>query len=362
LKPQDRLSGGLLQRRPELTSQAAIAFFLVPLLLAFAPPAGGATPETAVASGSPSADLQAMQAGPELKSLEFLLEGFHIDKKYISMEGPQKKMSIGSALPPESTVWVRSMSVEMVDAESEAISAEFLCHAWLSYRSPEGGGMLTVSQGTESVTLPEGFAFPVPNTSGNRVMLIGMVENNNYDVIDQSAAMKYTIGYYSDEDAQRLGLKALKPLNMVARPDAPAVHPGAHHVRGLHSHHWLVPPGRHTYTSPVVRPMFQAPGNPLGIGTNTRIHFMRVHLHGYGESVALLDKTTGETLWRGYAKNADGLRQILRSDFYSDVEGVPLYRDHRYELEIVYDNPTDKPIDAMGAFRAFVSGDLVRRD
>ncbi len=302
-----------------------------------------------------------MQAAPELMSREFLLEGFHIDKKYMSMEGPQEKMPIMSSLPPDSTVWVRTMSVEMVDAENKEISAEFLCHAWLSYRSPRGGGMLTVSQGTESVILPEGFAFPIPNKPGNRVMLIGMIENNNYDVIDQPAAMKYTIGYYSDEDAQRLGLKALKPLNMVARPDAPAVHPGQHLAAGMQSHHWLVPPGRHTYRSPVVRPMFQTPGNPLGIGTNTRIHFMRVHLHGYGESVALLDKTTGETVWTGYAKNASGLRQILYSDSYSDVEGVPLYLDHEYELEIVYNNPTDEPIDAMGAFRAFVSGDLAGR-
>lgn len=297
----------------------------------------------------------------EPKTVELLLEGFHIDRKYISMEGPQKKMPIMSALPSDSTLWVKSMAVEMLDEEHQPISPEFLCHAWLSYRSPESGGMMTVSQGTEAVTLPEGFAFPVPNRADNRVMLIGMVENNNHEVIDQEAAMKYTIGYYTDEDAKRLGLQALKPLNIVARPDAPAVHPREPRVAGLQSHHWLVPPGRHTYRSPVVRPMFQSPGNSLGIGANTRIHFMRVHLHGYGESVALLDKTTGETIWRGYAKNAEGFRQILDSDSYSSVEGVPLHRDHQYELEIVYDNPTDEPIDAMGAFRAFVSGELVSR-
>ena len=297
----------------------------------------------------------------EPKTVELLLEGFHIDRKYISMEGPQKKMPIMSALPSDSTLWVKSMAVEMLDEEHEPISPEFLCHAWLSYRSPESGGMLTVSQGTEAVNLPEGFAFPVPNRADNRVMLIGMVENNNYEEIDQQAAMKYTIGYYTDEDARNLGLEALKPLNLVARPDASAVHPGEPRMAGMQSHHWLVPPGRHTYTSPVVRPMYQTPGNPLGIGANTRIHVMRVHLHGYGESVALLDKTTGETIWTGYAKNANGLRQILRSDSYSDVEGIPLHRDHQYELEIVYDNPTDQPIDAMGAFRAFVSGDLVSR-
>ena len=34
---------------------------------------------------------------------------------------------------------------------------------------------------------------------------------------------------------------------------------------------------------------------------------------------------------------------------------MPFHPDHEYEFEIVYDNPTSEPIDAMGALRAFVS-------
>jgi hypothetical protein len=82
---------------------------------------------------------------------------------------------------------------------------------------------------------------------------------------------------------------------------------------------------------------------------------MRPHLHGYGESVALLDKTTGETLWTGYAKNAQDSRHVVAADIYSDAEGIPLHPDHEYELEVVYDNPTTEPIDAMGAIRALAS-------
>jgi hypothetical protein len=293
---------------------------------------------------------------PALKTLEFFVEGFHIDKKYLSMEGPEQKLPVKSALENAGrAVWVKSMTVEILDEQREPLSAEFLCHAWLAFRSPRRGGMMSVSQGTKSVTLPEGFAFVMPNDPETKLTLIGMIENNNHEVIDQKAVMKYTIDYYSDEEARKSKLKKLETLNMVGRPDAPAVHHQSPMKPKLNPHHWMVPPGRHTYRSALTRPMFRTPGNPLGISEGTRIHFMRPHLHGYGESVALNDKTTGKTVWKGYAENAKELRHIVGVDFYSDVDGIPLYPDHEYELVIVYNNPTQKPVDAMGALRAFVS-------
>ncbi len=236
---------------------------------------------------------------PGLKTLEFFVEGFHIDKKYLSMEGPEKKLPVKSAWGTAgSAVWVKSMTVEILDEDREPLSAEFLCHAWLAFRSPKSGGMMSVSQGTKTVTLPEGFAFVMPNDPDTKLTLVEMLENNNHEVIDQKAVMKYTIGYYSDEEARKSKLKKLETLNMVGRPDAPAVHHQSPMKPKLNPHHWMVPPGRHTYRSALTRPMFRTPGNPLGISEGTRIHFMRPHLHGYGESVALIDKTTGKTVWK----------------------------------------------------------------
>ena len=311
----------------------------------------------AAADSAPTLDSgSSAPSEPELKTLEFFVEGFHIRKKYLSMEGPQEKLPVKSALwEAGSAIWVKSMAVEILDEEHEPLSAEFLCHAWLSYKSPKRSGMMTVSQGTKSVTLPEGFAFVMPNDPETELNLVGMVENNNHEVIDQKAVMKYTIGYYSDEEARRSNLKKLKALNMVGRPDAPPVHPQHALTPVIKPHHWMVPPGRHTYRSALTRPMHRSPGNSLGIDEGTRIHFMRPHLHGYGESIALNDTTTGKTVWKGHAENAKELRQVISVDIYSDVDGIPLHPDHEYELEIVYDNPTQKPVDAMGALRAFIS-------
>jgi hypothetical protein len=331
-----------------MSSQARLLLLALPLLV-IGPAHPQASSETS-AEGGPTSE-----AGPELKTLEFYLAGFRIREKHLSMEGPQKKLPIKSALPKGSKVWVKSMAVEVLDGEREPISNEFLCHASLAYNTPTSRGMLTVSQGTEAVTLPEGFAFTMPNTADTKVALMGMLENNNHDVIDQRAVMKYTIGYYSDEDARSFAIKELEDFDMIGRPNAHAAHPKMEVPKGLHSHHWMVPPGRHTYRSALVRPLYRTPGNPLGIEEGTRIHFMRPHLHGYGESVALLDKTTGETLWTGYAKNAQDSRHLVAADIYSDVEGIRLHPDHEYELEVVYDNPTTEPIDAMGAIRALAS-------
>jgi len=330
------------------------------LLVLLCAPAGASDPSAqsyAAVDSTPTLDAGSSASyEPELTTLEFFVEGFHISEKYLSMEGPQQKMSVKSALEKAgSAVWIKTMTVEILDEEREPLSAEFLCHAWLTFRSPKTGGMIAVSQGTKTVTLPEGYAFVMPNDPETELNLIGMLENNNHDVIDQKVVMKYTIGFYSDEDAKKSKLRKLETLNMVGRPDAPAVHANHRMRPHMKPHHWMVPPGRHTYRSALTRPMFRSPGNPMGIDEGTRIHFMRPHLHGYGESVALIDKTAGKTIWKGDAENAKELRHVVRVDVFSDVEGIPLYPDHEYEIEIVYNNPTQEPIDAMGALRAFVS-------
>lgn len=335
-----------------MTSQSRSLLLALPLLLTVGSAESPASPESSAAM-EPTVDAAA--SGPEIKTLEFFLPGFRIREIHRSMEGPQKKLPIKNSLPAGPKVWVKSMTVEVLDGDREPISNEFLCHASLAFANPESRGMMTVSQGTESVTLPEGFAFGMPNTPDTKVSLMGMLENNNYEEIDQRAALKYTIGYYSDEDARKFEIVELEGLDLIGRPDAQPAHPKMEVPNGLHSHHWLVPPGRHTYRSDLVRPLYRKPGNPLGIGENTRIHFMRPHLHGYGESVALVDKTTGETLWTGHARNAQGIRQVVQADVYSDAEGILLHPDHQYELEVVYDNPTDAPVDAMGAIRALAS-------
>ena len=109
--------------------------------------------------------------------------------------------------------------------------------------------------------------------------------------------------------------------------------------------HWLVPPGRQVVRSDVRAGAIQFDG---------MIHFIKIHLHPYGESVALVDKATGEEVWKGRANNHPERAHLLAVDSYSDTAGIPIHRERDYELITVYDNPTDRPIDAMAVMRLYV--------
>ena len=109
--------------------------------------------------------------------------------------------------------------------------------------------------------------------------------------------------------------------------------------------HWLVPPGRQVLRSDVVPGVIQSDG---------LIHFIKIHLHPYGQSVTLVDKETGEEVWKGFAKNHPERAHLLSVDSYSSGDGIPIFKDRAYELITVYDNPTNAPIDAMAVMRLYV--------
>ena len=105
------------------------------------------------------------------------------------------------------------------------------------------------------------------------------------------------------------------------------------------SGHFVVPPGRHEYRT-------LATGQ-LKLQYDTTIHYIAAHLHPFAEYVELRDLTTGQTVHRANAHNLDsgiGLREV---EFFSSREGLPLYRDHEYEVVVVYDNTSGQKQDGM---------------
>ncbi len=80
-------------------------------------------------------------------------------------------------------------------------------------------------------------------------------------------------------------------------------------------------------------------------------------LKAQGESVgsSLVEQDKIEVAEEVIAMMLADARHLVEADIYSDAEGIPLHPDHEYELEVVYDNPTTEPIDAMGAIRGLAS-------
>ena len=301
-----------------------------------------------------------------LKKSSYTLGPVQVREKYISMTGPvlTDKVSLGTDTP----VWVKGFRVDVVDAKGEKESSEYLCHSWLTLGKPEAGDqkMLTSSEGLEDMSFPPGFAVRVEAKPDNAALLAQVLNNN--EKTDKNLAYKLTVNYIDDATARQFGVRPLRTVSVAimakdANPEGgseicrtqdeigepmPAAPGAAKSVV-----HFDVPPGRHEYRSVVPKE------SPLYLGGT--IHYIKLHLHPYGESVALLDKTTGKEVWSGRVRTGAGRAILTDIDFYSSVEGIKIDTTHDYEVVSVYNNTTDKLTDAMAVLRVYVSDDSAPR-
>lgn len=258
--------------------------------------------------------------------------------------------------------------------------------------------LMTLIQGQNAMALPPGFGLPV--IAGEPLSFFSMVINKNESDVPFSVRVRTTIDYVRDQGQPVNGQsEPIVPLFrrrlftfLEATDPAASMHAehGGHGDHGEHSGHgghgdhggggdhgshgdhasmddtkaaiapsasveatlghdaagnvytmhWLVPPGRHEYRNDVTR--------QLQLPFDTTAHYVTAHLHPYGESIALVDRTTGETLFSLEAEAYTDRVGIADMESFSSIDGATLARDHEYELVTVYDNTTDAPIDAMG--------------
>jgi hypothetical protein len=69
---------------------------------------------------------------------------------------------------------------------------------------------------------------------------------------------------------------------------------------------------------------------------DTTVHYIAVHLHPFAESLELVDLTTGESVFKSKARNFDDKIGLEEVEFFSSEEGLPIYKDHEYELVSTY--------------------------
>ena len=313
-------------------------------------------------------------------SVEFLSDVYTVDKKYRSMLGPQSTQTIylleGGAAAPEELLWVTGFSAVMVGADGKApISQEFMCHSnldmnmrlhkrllGLEREAPDR--VFTLSQGQQEVAFPPGFGMPVLSSEPFR--LTTQVLNLNREGESFEVRHKVTVNFVRDRDLTA----PMKPLMQVvanglvlidgkdpyfdvAQPD-PNTH-GSGCLTGLSavsadhlvadqqgrrfSGHWVVKPGRQVNHTNVTRYM--------NLPFDTTVHYIAVHLHPFAESLELKDLTTGESVYRSLARGIEGKIGLSRVDYFSSAEGVPLHKDHEYELISVYDNTSSQEQDSM---------------
>ena len=291
-------------------------------------------------SPAQSAEVESTDEADFLRTREIRTRPVQLTELYASMKGPRSTRTFNLDPTSESEIlWIRRFGVDVLNVTDEVESTEFLCHAWLigdaglNDATPKEGLdlYLTISQGMEEMQFPDGFAVQYDQQNIDRLSFMAMAVNNNYDEIDKQIQFRASIDYLEDHAAKRLGIKALSAVMIGGRRE--------------NKIHWTVPPGEQVLVNDI---------EPDKMDIDATVHFIKLHLHPHGQSVTLRDKTTGEELWTGRARNELQRHHLLGTDSYSSTVGFRIYKDHDYELTTVYDNPTDHNIDAMSTMRLYV--------
>ncbi|MDY7094942.1 MAG: hypothetical protein SX243_18365 [Acidobacteriota bacterium] len=325
-------------------------------------------------------------AEPPVYTEEVLSPVYQVDQIYRSMKGPASQQEIRLGNPEqEELLWVVGYRAVMVGPDGETpLPQEFMCHSNLDVDPRDhaiafeaqkaiSGRLFTLSQGQLSIRMPDGFGIPMLSTEP--LTLTTQVLNLNHVDADVEVRHKVTVEYVRDselsEPFQPLFPQAAYGLAVLA--DEPA-HFGrgeewmaeGHEEMGAgclpgenaseHTYqddegqeftgHWVVPPGREVNRTLVTE--------ILDLPFDTTVHYIAVHLHPFAESLELKDLTTGETVFKSEVRPADEGIGIDHVEYFSSPGGVPLYRDHEYELVSVYDNTSGEPQDSMAVMYMYL--------
>jgi hypothetical protein len=368
------------------------------------------------AAGSVSAAATAGEATVFTK--EILAPVYHVDRIYKSMTGPQStsEFYLADEKAPE-LLWIVGFEATMVEKDGKTdASQEWMCHSNLDIDAVEhnkafggskriSGRLFTLSQGQYRIDMPKGFGIPI--LSSELMSLNTQVLNLNMEKGEKDVRHRVYVRFVRDVElkapyralfpAAAYGLKLLRGKDGVfGGKEAPGGDMGAgehHHHEGhdmsgmaasddMGGHasclpgmnastnefadgkgraftgHWIVKPGReenHTRVTDI-----------MDLPFDTTLHYVAVHLHPFAQSLELIDKTDGKTVYKAFTKQADKGVGLARVDFYESSDGIPLHKGHEYELVSIYQNTTDKDQDSMAVMnlylhdKEFVKPDLAK--
>ena len=74
----------------------------------------------------------------------------------------------------------------------------------------------------------------------------------------------------------------------------------------------------------------------------------------FSESVELRDVTKDQSVFKSNTRNYTDRIGLEHMDYYSSVEGLPLYKNHEYELVSGYNNTTTIEQDSMASMFFYV--------
>ena len=313
--------------------------------------------------------------------LTLVSDPYRLDKIYHSMEGPMSIQSgIRLATAEKSKVqWITGLETQVVDAtEQKPISQEFFCHSNLTFgehgltpdqHNEELGGkthldwrLFTLVPGRLAIDLPPGFGVPIPKDAALDYLTMSLNLNARDRAVNVRMRTKvHTIA--GDEPGAPTKALFRRALYVMQRRSqaADTGHSCMANARTQHigagcaevskanltagkpgedlMNQWSVPPGRHAYTMEITP--------QLNLPFDTTIHYATIHVHPFARGMELRDLTTGITVFRLNSQDWPDRIGVAHVDEFKSVDGVRIFRDHRYELSAEYDNTSASNADAM---------------
>jgi hypothetical protein len=329
--------------------------------------------------------------------VELVSKPYTLDRIYMSMTGPSGNHPVDCLLPHEKPqlVWLTGLQTDVLDANNrQAISPEFCCHANLTFdpkrTTPDKHNagfdnsthmdwrFFTLVPGRLHMSLPPGYGMPV--LSDTPLDFFSMALNLNVPDRTLKVRFKTTIDFVRDADAttpmkplfrralyvvQPLagsGMEHMKMCASMSHPGEGCIDPTVGKAGGSVvstkdgvqaqfgsdvTYHWMVPPGRHTYSA-------QVPASQLNLTAPTTLHYATAHLHPYGESLELYDLTAQQSVVKIQAEDYRDKVGVARMGEFRSEPGVIITPDHQYELRAEYNNTTSSDSDAMAIFYLYL--------
>lgn len=309
---------------------------------------------------------------------------YHIDKIYRSMTGPwsQTKVRLLEQPKPE-LVWITGAEVKMLDILGrKRMPDEFMCHANLDLDSTRyceqlglsktlDGRLFTLSQGQLSVEFPKGAGIPV--RSDLPLDLVTQALNLNIQDANFDVRHHVTIHFVRDRDVQgkMIPLYESGVSSQVTLEDHPLAFDVMDHGTGTQimgmcipgqkavqwdegedrygrrfTGHWVVPPGHQENRTRVT--------SIIDVPDDTKIYAIAVHMHPFAESLELRDITENKSLFKSRARNFSDKIGLDDVDSFASDEGIPVYKNHEYEMVCSYNNTTDENIDSMAVMYLYL--------
>ena len=329
--------------------------------------------------------------GSKQRTHQVLSKPFVIDTIYRSMKGPvdQKFFYLADS---GDIVWLTGYKVEVINAQGVILEDGFMCHnnlnldsirafPWQSKNFDYQNRVFTLTQGVTELSLPDGYAIPIPGEQGFKTMYQAL--NHNYPDVDTTVLHKVTIEYFLDSE---IDFK-LKPLfmqtlwtvkqyegpvgNMGEKPeenpkhlesiDNANYHPSQQPSCGVdmlannealqgndmyydtyarkYTGHWKIPPGKEEIEMNVDK--------MLNISKKRKVIMAVAHVHPFCTEIALMNEQSNEKVVPLIMKQANtgiGLNEI---QVLIPEKEIWLDPTIHYSLSSTYINNSEDTLSAM---------------